>query len=100
METAIARRELRARLDAALDDLSPVDAEIVRLSAWEELSHAEIAAIVDVETALVRSRLYRSRQRLERALQNRDIPWSADTKGSTTRGRDDQPRDRDQGGTG
>lgn len=96
---AHARRELRAVLDAALAELSPVDAEIVRLSVWEELSHPEIAAIVGVDTPLVRSRLYRGKQRLERALQTRDIAWSPDTKGSTTSGRgDDQPRDRDQGG--
>lgn len=93
------RRALRADLDAAMAELNPVDAEIVRLSVWEELSHAEIAEIVGVETPLVRSRLYRSKQRLERALQTRDIAWRPDTKGSTTSGRDDdQPRDRDQGG--
>ena len=94
-----ARRELRARLDAAMAELNPVDAEIVLLSVWEELAHSEIAAIVGVDVPLVRSRLYRSKQRLERSLQTRDITWSPDTKGSTPRGRgDDQPRDRDQGG--
>ena len=95
------RRELRARLDAALAELNPVDAEIVRLSVWEELSHSDIAAIVGVETRLVRSRLYRGKQRLERALHARDISWSPDTKTSRTHGRDDdQPRDQDQGGPG
>ena len=93
------RRALRSRLDAAMAELNPVDAEIVRLSVWEELSHPEIADIVGVETHLVRSRLYRSKQRLERALQTRDIAWRPDTKGSTQSGRDnDQPKDRDQGG--
>ncbi|MEM7284841.1 MAG: sigma-70 family RNA polymerase sigma factor [Actinomycetota bacterium] len=93
------RRELRAHLDAALAELSPVDAEIVRLSVWEELSHGEIADIVGVDAPLVRSRLYRSKQRLERALQNRDIGWSPDTKGSTTREGDTSgPSGTDQGG--
>ena len=95
---AEARRELRGHLEAALAELNPVDAEIVRLSVWEELSHADIASIVGVETSLVRSRLYRGKRRLEHALQTRDIAWSPDTKGSTTHKGETEPRDRDQGG--
>lgn len=91
------RHELRARLEAALAELNPVDAEIVRLSVWEELSHPEIAAIVGVETPLVRSRLYRGKRRLERALQDRDNRSSPDTKATTAQGRDDHgPTDQGQ----
>lgn len=95
--SAEARRELRAHLEAALAELNPVDAEIVRLAVWEELSHADIASIVEVEASLVRSRLYRGKQRLERALQTRDIAWGPDTKGATPHGGETEPRDRDQG---
>lgn len=95
---AEAQQALRGHLDAAFAELNPTDAEIVRLSVWEELSHADIAETVGIETSLVRSRLYRSKQRLERSLQTRDIAWSPDTKGSTTHQGDTEPTDRDQGG--
>lgn len=66
-----------------------MDAEIVRLAVWEELSHAEIAQIVGVDAALVRSRLYRGKQRLERSLQSRDIRSGPDTNRSTSWGDED-----------
>ena len=92
------QRILRTHLEAAFAELNPIEAEIVRLSVWEELSHAEIGEIVGIEPSLVRSRLYRGKQRLERALQTRDIAWSPDTKGSTTHQGDTEPTDRDQSG--
>lgn len=76
-----------AAVGQALQELSPVDAEIVRLSVWESMPQAEIAAIVGLEPGLVRSRLYRSRQKLERALRPRDIGQEPDTNLPTRRGR-------------
>lgn len=43
--------------------LSPVDAEILRLSAWEELSAAEIAFVLGCSGATARVRLHRARRR-------------------------------------
>lgn len=92
VERAEAAAELTDELRDALAALNPVDREIVLLSAWENLSQAEIAAVVGVKPASVRSRLYRSRQRLEQALRARDITKDPDT--STT---DDQRGKRQAG---
>ncbi len=92
-----ANDELRGDLEAALAELNPVDAEILRLAVWEELPHAEIAQVVDVDPALVRSRLYRSKQRMERSLQSRDIARDPDTNPPIPRGRSNDD-DGAQGG--
>lgn len=52
-------------INAALGRLRPADAEILQLVAWEELSHAEIAAVLACSTNAVAIRLHRARQRLE-----------------------------------
>jgi RNA polymerase sigma-70 factor (ECF subfamily) len=59
----IAADDRRAVL-AALARLKEADREILRLAAWEELSHREIAAIVECSEASVAVRLHRARNRL------------------------------------
>jgi RNA polymerase sigma-70 factor (ECF subfamily) len=56
--------EAIARVRAALAQLSESDAEIVQLSAWEQLSHAQIAVVVDCSVNAVAIRLHRARHRL------------------------------------
>ena len=52
----------------ALSCLSPSDQELLRLVAWEALSHAEIAVIVGASPGAVAVKLHRARQRLSRQL--------------------------------
>lgn len=75
------RRELPGLLDdmpapesgagavaSALAQLGPEDQEILRLSAWEELSPSEIATVLRIGQVAARSRLHRARHRLQAAL--------------------------------
>lgn len=55
-------------LAAALAALRPEDAELLRLWAWEQLSPAEIAAVLDVTANAVSIRLHRARERLRQRL--------------------------------
>lgn len=49
---------------AALDRLDPDDREILRLNSWEGLQPHEIAVVLEMPAATVRTRLHRARQRL------------------------------------
>jgi RNA polymerase sigma factor (sigma-70 family) len=53
---------------AALERLQPEDREVLRLSAWEELSPSEVARTLGISAVAARSRLHRARRRLRRAL--------------------------------
>ena len=54
-----------ADLRAALDRLSFDDQEVLRLVAWEGLSHAEAGQALDCSTNAVGIRIHRARKRLE-----------------------------------
>jgi len=54
----------RATVLAALARLKESDREILRLAAWEELAHREIAVVVGCSEASVAVRLHRARNRL------------------------------------
>ena len=56
------------RLRAALDELSDQDREILTLTAWEQLTPREIAAVTKTPANTVRVRLYRARKRLNQQL--------------------------------
>lgn len=49
---------------AAMRRLPDADQEVLRLLAWEELAHDEIAQVLGVSRAAVRVRLHRARRRL------------------------------------
>ena len=55
-------------LDDAIGALREEDAELLRLWAWEQLTPAEIAAVLDVTPNAVSIRLHRARQRLREEL--------------------------------
>lgn len=57
-----------ALVRAALEELAEADREILRLAAWEDLPHAQIAAVLDLSVSAVSVRLHRARQRLVEAL--------------------------------
>ena len=51
-------------LHEALDRLHQDDAELLRLWAWEQLTPAEIATVLDVTANAVSIRLHRAREKL------------------------------------
>ena len=48
----------------ALDSLREADRELLRLSSWDGLSNAEIAAVMGMKQNAVDQRLFRARSRL------------------------------------
>jgi RNA polymerase sigma-70 factor (ECF subfamily) len=60
--------ELAAEVQRAVAALPPLQREVVILFEYEELSLAEVAAVVGADTGTVKSRLHRARQRLRREL--------------------------------
>ncbi|MGH8874151.1 MAG: RNA polymerase sigma factor, partial [Acidimicrobiia bacterium] len=55
------------RLRQALESLSEIDQELLRLAALERLSHSEIAQVLGTSEGAVGSRLHRARRRLHEA---------------------------------
>jgi RNA polymerase sigma-70 factor (ECF subfamily) len=55
---------------AALGRLDPRDRELLRLTAWEELSPRQAATVLGLSAVAARSRLHRARRRLRRELEN------------------------------
>lgn len=77
LEERIAEELSRPQVDApgdqefvyrALATLSTTDQEILRLSAWEQLSASEIAVVLGCLPGAAAVRLHRARRRLERSL--------------------------------
>lgn len=62
----------RALVDSVLDALDPTDAEVLRLTIWEQLTPAEIAHVVGITPGAARTRLMRARQRAQ-ALYTRSL---------------------------
>lgn len=56
----------------AMAHLSDADRDILRLVAWEELSHAEIATVLGISPNAVAIRMHRARARLDRRLSATD----------------------------
>jgi RNA polymerase sigma-70 factor (ECF subfamily) len=44
--------------------LKPIDQEVLRLTLWEELPHADIAMVLGIEVSAVKQRAYRARHNL------------------------------------
>ncbi len=71
-----AKSELAAVADA-LERQPIADVETLLLYAWDELSYAEIAQVLDVPIGTVRSRLSRIRERLLVDLDETAVAYSA-----------------------
>jgi RNA polymerase sigma-70 factor (ECF subfamily) len=67
-EDGLLRSAMRPALRAAVDALPTEYREVIVLREIEELSYAEIAAVVEVPIGTVMSRLSRGRARLQQAL--------------------------------
>ena len=87
---------------SALAQLPPNDREVIQLSIWEELSAPEVAAVLGVPPATVRTRLHRARLRLRTLLADVGSTTSAGGGGADSGA--DQPDgdhpDGDRPGTG
>jgi RNA polymerase sigma-70 factor (ECF subfamily) len=57
------------RVHEALARMSAIDREVLSLSAWEELTPAEIGAMTGLTSSAVRVRLHRARRRLKEMLE-------------------------------
>lgn len=64
----IRRREIAARLRAALDALPSYHREVIMMREIEGMSYEEMAAAADVSKGTIMSRLFHARQKLQRAL--------------------------------
>lgn len=65
---ALARIDLGPAIRTAIDSLPEAFREIVELIELQQLEYAEAAAVLDVPVGTVRSRLFRARRLLQRAL--------------------------------
>lgn len=64
-EEHVFRKELRARLDRALQSLSPEQRAVVVLTYFEGYSYREIAKLVGCPVATVKTRMFHARRRLK-----------------------------------
>lgn len=71
IESTVEARGRLAQVVGAAETLSEMDRELLRLVAWEELTHSEIAEILGISRVLVRTRLSRARRRLQTAYDKR-----------------------------
>lgn len=66
------RRETDIEVLKALHRLSKSDQQLLRLSAWDDLTGPEIAEVLDVSLQAVHKRLSRAKARLARQLESAD----------------------------
>ena len=66
---AAARNEWAAKLEAALDELDPLDREVLALRHFEELSNADAAAALGIQPAAASKRYVRALSRLKQMLE-------------------------------
>ncbi len=70
---SIAREELQAAVEAALDEVPPDYRAVLVLRAQENLSYAEIASTLEIPVGTVMSRLSRARISVRRVLAARGV---------------------------
>ena len=73
------------RLVEVMTELSPDDAELLRLWAWEQLTAGEIATVLDITSNAASIRLHRAKEKLRAAL--RKVEAGAGHEGTTEGGR-------------
>lgn len=69
-EVVVMRRIEDQHVSDALGRLSPIDQEVLRLAAWEDLSASEIAIVLGIATSAAEKRRQRALQRLTRLLES------------------------------
>lgn len=63
-ESIVIHRHEHDQVRLAASRLKPIDQEILRLTIWEELSHAEVGVVLSIDPGAVKQRAYRARQNL------------------------------------
>ncbi len=66
---AMERQELQSRLEAILDDLEPIDREILALRHYEELTNAETAEELGISAQASSKRYIRALERLRKEME-------------------------------
>ena len=64
LEVLVAGNEKYRLVLQASSRLRPIDREVLRLTLWEEMSHAEVAATLGIGLSAVKQRAYRARRNL------------------------------------
>ena len=73
------RLERKARVQAAIDALEPVDREVLVLRHFEELTNAEVAHTLEIQEAAASKRYVRALRRLKRrSVRCQAAAWSFD----------------------
>jgi len=62
------RKEIRERVQLALNKLEPDDATMILLRALQDISYDEVARVLEIPVGTVKSRLHRARQALKTQL--------------------------------
>lgn len=70
----------RLRVREAIESLRPTDREVLKLVAWDGLSHAEAAQILGCTPNAVALRLHKARSRLRRILSSPDTSGQAQVR--------------------
>jgi RNA polymerase sigma-70 factor (ECF subfamily) len=63
------RAELQTRLQVILNDMDPLDREVLTLRHFEELSNAETAQVLGIQKAAASNRYMRALRRLKELLE-------------------------------
>lgn len=67
---AMMRAEMQLQLQTVLNDMAPLDREIIALRHFEELSNAEAAAVLGLSKTAASNRYLRALARLQKVLEN------------------------------
>lgn len=73
----VGRLESTVEVDEVLDRLHRTDAEILRLTVWEQLTPTEIAEVLRISPGAARTRLLRARRTAARLYEAREQPRPA-----------------------
>lgn len=71
-EVVVAGGDASAAVAEAMRRLRPADAEVLQLALWEQLSHAQIAVVLDCSVNAVAIRLHRARKAFGDEMQKAD----------------------------
>jgi RNA polymerase sigma-70 factor (ECF subfamily) len=63
-DVLLVRNEEYRLVIKASSRLKSIDQEVLRLTLWEELSHADVAVVLGIEASAVKQRAYRARRNL------------------------------------
>jgi RNA polymerase sigma-70 factor (ECF subfamily) len=85
-EQVVVEAEEYVRVRRAVSQLSANDQEVLLLAAWEGLSHAEIATVLDCSTDAVDKRLQRAKQRLRGQFESLPISQTLRPPADTAKG--------------